>query len=205
MYITSFRVTNKKDNQLKVSVSKEIPGIRSSVQPNLALSRCAESISSYHCINSWDNAQKVLKVSKFTALSFLREQFLMNELPFLSQKGKILLVFRSWVWKSNQVKFCGTISGWCRKLSTISDGCLSCHRPPSAQLFTWSHWNCYYSNILQTYTHLYVSINICVCVHIYVQQVHSAAENELKTFISKKTRSAWVERKKNHAVVRANH
>lgn len=87
--------------------------IRSSVQPNLVLSGCAESISLIHCISSGDNVQNVLKVSKFTALPFpCKKQFLMNELLFNLQKGEILLVFKSWIWKSNKVKSCGTISAW---------------------------------------------------------------------------------------------
>lgn len=135
MYITFFRVTNMKDNQLKVEVSKEIVVIRSSVQPNLVLSGCAESISLIHCISSGDNVQNVLKVSKFTALPFpCKKQFLMNELLFILQKGEILLVFKSWIWKSNKVKSCGTISAW-KKVFTISDGCLSCHRPQLCPVF----------------------------------------------------------------------
>lgn len=42
----------------------ELLGIRSNVPPNLVLLGCEESIFPYHCINSWDNAWNVLKVSK---------------------------------------------------------------------------------------------------------------------------------------------
>lgn len=67
------------------------------------------------------------KSAKYCTFIPLQEEFLMNELPSCFKVKGETICFLVLVWKSNQAKIWGTISGWSRKVSAISYGCLSRH------------------------------------------------------------------------------
>lgn len=115
------------------------------------------------------------KSAKYCIFIPLQEEFLMNELPSLFKIKGETTFFQVLAWKLEQVKTCGRISGWSRKISAVSDGCLSCHtlfkclwpvfhleKPLEFLLFK------YIMNMQHLYTYKYTCMLVCTNTYIYI-------------------------------------